>query len=370
MLYQLLYPLEHLFSPLNLIRYITFRSAAAAITSFVLSLVLGRVLIRFLSRVRAAERVEKTDSAQLSRLHSGKASTPTMGGLLILVSVVASTVLWARFIPLTALALFATVSLGLVGFYDDYVKLTVEGKKGLSKRQKFGLQAAIGIVAGAGLLGLAQTGRTNGDLSLHFPFVKGLSLDLSAGFGIPYVLLAVLVMVGASNAVNLTDGLDGLAIGCTVMVAIAFVPIAYVVGRVDTSSYLLVPYVADAGELAVFAAALVGGGMGFLWFNCFPAEIFMGDTGSLPLGGALGYIALAVKHEMLLALVGGIFVLEALSVILQVFSFRVFHRRIFRIAPIHHHFQFAGCPESKITVRFWIISAILALFTVATLKVR
>jgi phospho-N-acetylmuramoyl-pentapeptide-transferase len=370
MLYHLLVGLEHLFSPLNLFRYVTVRTAAAALTSFALSLLLGGAVIRYLRRLRAAERVEKTDSAELGRLHRGKASTPTMGGLLILLSVLTSTLLWARLVPLTVLALFCTASLGLVGFYDDYVKLTVPAKKGLSKRTKFGLQALIGVCIGAGLLWIARTSRSGADLSLHFPFLKDVALDLSVGLGVPYVLVAALIMVAASNAVNLTDGLDGLATGCSVMVALAFVPIAYIVGRVDYSSYLLVPYVADAGELAVFAAALVGGGMGFLWYNCFPAEIFMGDTGSLPIGGALGYLALAVRHEVLLAVVGGIFVLEALSVILQVFSFRVFGRRVFRIAPIHHHFQFKGWPESKITVRFWIISAILALFSVATLKVR
>ncbi|MBI1849288.1 MAG: phospho-N-acetylmuramoyl-pentapeptide-transferase [Planctomycetes bacterium] len=354
----------------HLFHYITFRAAAAAITAFVLSLILGGGLIRFLKRVRAAERVEKTDSAELGRLHSAKASTPTMGGLLVLLAVLGSTLLWARLVPLALLALFATAALGLVGFYDDFIKLTVPGKKGLSKRAKSGMQVVVGLIVGLGLLWIARSDSAGGDLRLHFPFVKSLSIDLGGLWGAPYVALAVLVMVSSSNAVNLTDGLDGLAIGCTVMVALAFAPIAYVVGRADYSSYLLIPHVANAGELAVFASALVGGGMGFLWFNCFPAEIFMGDTGSLPLGGALGYLALAVRHEVLLALVGGIFVVEALSVILQVFSFRVFGRRIFRIAPIHHHFQFAGCPESKITVRFWIISAILALFSVATLKVR
>jgi phospho-N-acetylmuramoyl-pentapeptide-transferase len=285
-----------------------------------------------------------------------------MGGLLILVAVVSSTLLWADiFNKYVLIAMFVTVWLGITGFIDDYLKQVKKKAKGLNASAKFTSQVVLGLVLGA-VIFLDPAMSTKVDV----PFLKNISPD----FGIFYLLVTVLVIAGSSNAVNLTDGLDGLAIGITVMVAIAFSVLAYVSGNIKFSDYLLIPYVKGSGELTVFCASILGAALGFLWFNCYPATIFMGDTGSLALGGALGTVAVLIKKELLLIVVGGVFVLEAISVILQVLSFRLTGKRIFKIAPIHHHFQFLGWDENKVIVRFWILASLFALLTLVTLKIR
>jgi phospho-N-acetylmuramoyl-pentapeptide-transferase len=259
------------------------------------------------------------------------------------------------------LVIFATIWLGLTGFMDDYLKQIKKKSKGLTATAKFTSQIILGLI-----LGVILFVNPSVNTKLDIPFFKSLSIEL----GIFYILFVILVITGSSNAVNLTDGLDGLAIGCVIMAAIAFSLLTYVSGNMKFSDYLLIPYIRGSGELTVFCAAILGAGLGFLWFNCYPASIFMGDVGSLALGGALGIVALLIKKELLLVIVGGIFVLEALSVILQVGSFRLRKKRIFKIAPIHHHFQFLGWPETKVIVRFWILASLLALLTLVTLKIR
>jgi len=334
----------------------------AAITAFVVSLVFGPAIIRKFKEMQIGEKVIKQDSIKLDELHKIKQGTPTMGGILIIAAVAVSTLLWAdldnRYIHL---ALFGTVWLAITGFFDDYLKQKKTKAKGLTVTSKFTSQIVLGLVIGAVLL-LDPQNSTRMDM----PFLKDASIEL----GVLYIFVAVLVITGSSNAVNLTDGLDGLAIGCVIMAALAFSILSYVTGNIKFSSYLLIPYVRGAGELTVFCSSIVGASLGFLWFNCYPASIFMGDVGSLALGGALGIVALLIKKELLLVIVGGIFVLEALSVILQVISFRLFKKRIFKCAPIHHHFQFLGWPESKIIVRFWIVAILFALLTLVTLKIR
>jgi phospho-N-acetylmuramoyl-pentapeptide-transferase len=362
MLYTLLYPLHETFSYLNIFRYISFRAAMAALTSFVISMILAPWLIRKLKELNIGENIRKEDSARLHELHCSKQQTPTMGGILILAAVLFSTLVWAditnRYI---LLACFVTVWLGLTGFMDDYLKQIKKKSKGLTATAKFTSQILLGLILGT-VLFLYPALNTK----LYLPFLKGVSLEL----GIFYILFVILVITGSSNSVNLTDGLDGLAIGCVIMAAIAFSILCYVSGNLNFSEYLLIPYIRGSGELTVFCASILGAGLGFLWFNCHPASIFMGDVGSLALGGALGAVAIFIKKEMLLVIVGGIFVLEALSVILQVFSFKFRKKRIFRIAPLHHHFQFLGWQENKVVVRFWIMASLLALLTLVTLKTR
>lgn len=363
MLYLLLYPFHDTFSFLNIFRYITFRSAMAALTSFVISLILGPLLIKKLRVLKIGEKIRKEDdSARLHELHRAKQDTPTMGGILILAAIFSSTLLWAdlsnKFI---IIVLFALLWLGVTGFIDDYLKQVKKRSKGLSASAKFASQIVLGLILGTILLLDSPQ-----NVKLDFPFLKDVSLNLD-GF---YILFVILVITGASNAVNLTDGLDGLAIGIVVMVAVAFSVLSYVSGNLKFSNYLFIPYIKNAGELTVFCASILGSGLGFLWFNCYPASIFMGDVGSLALGGALGIVALLIKKELLLVIVGGIFVLEALSVILQVGSFRLTKKRIFKIAPLHHHFQFLNWPENKVIVRFWILASFLALLAIVTLKIR
>ncbi len=362
MLYYLFYPLHTLFSPLNVFRYITFRAAMAALTAFVISLLIGPPLIRRLKNLKIGEKINKDDSKKLDELHCGKAGTPTMGGIMILLAILVSTFLWAdlgnRNIILVTMS---TAWLGVTGFIDDYLKQVKKKAKGLPATVKFTSQIVLGLV-----LGIILLSDSPHNLRLDLPFFKEVSFNLD-GF---YILFVMLVIAGTSNAVNLTDGLDGLAIGIVVMVALAFSVLAYVSGNLKFSSYLLIPYIKGSGELTVFCASLLGAGLGFLWFNCYPASIFMGDVGSLALGGALGTVALIIKKELLLIIVGGIFVVEALSVIIQVCSFRLTKKRIFRIAPLHHHFQFLEWPENKVIVRFWIIASLLALLTLVTLKTR
>lgn len=362
MLYHLLYQFHGIFPGLNLLRYITFRAAMAAITAFILSLIFGPAIIRALTRLKVGENIRKEDSQKLYELHSKKQDTPTMGGLMILLAIFVSLLLWAdisnRYIVIVS---FVTLWLGITGLIDDYLKQVRKKSKGLTATAKLSSQILLGSVLGA-ILFLDPYNSPSVDI----PFLKNCTVYL----GVFYIFFVILVIAGTSNAVNLTDGLDGLAIGTVIMVAVAFSVLSYVSGNIRFSSYLFIPYIRGAGELTVFCAGLLGAGLGFLWFNCHPASIFMGDVGSLALGGALGAVALLIKKEMLLVIVGGVFVLEALSVILQVASFRFIGRRILKIAPIHHHFQFLGWDENKVIVRFWIVAALLALFTIITLKIR
>ena len=362
MLYNLLFPLHESISFFNIFRYITFRAAMAALTSFVISLLLGPYVIRKLKSLKVGEKINKGDSAALDILHHSKKDTPTMGGILILVAIVFSTLIWADISnKYIWVVLFSTIWLGITGFIDDYLKQTKKNAKGLTAKTKLISQALLGLILGIVFLLYFQS-----SLKLDIPFLKNVALDLNG----LYIIFVILVIAGTSNAVNLTDGLDGLAIGIVVMVALAFSVLCYVSGHIRLSEYLLVPFISGSGELTVFCASILGAGLGFLWFNCYPASIFMGDVGSLALGGALGTVALLIRKELLLVMVGGIFVLEALSVILQIGSFRLTKKRIFRIAPLHHHFQFLNWPENKVIVRFWIIAGLLAIMTIVTLKVR
>jgi len=361
MLYHLLYPLRDFIFAFNVFRYITFRAAMAALTAFLLSLIFGPLLINKLKALKVTEKINKADSQKLDDLHHHKQSTPTMGGILILGAVIISTLLWADITyQCIWIVLFSTVWLGLTGFADDYLKQIKKKASGLSSKVKLLSQIILGLILGAVLIYSQQ------NVNLEIPFLKGVSFDLDG----LYILFVILVIAGTSNAVNLTDGLDGLAIGIVVMVAIAFSILCYVSGNINLSNYLLIPYIKGGGELTIFCSSIIGAGLGFLWFNCYPATIFMGDVGSLALGGAIGTVALLIKKEMLLIIVGGIFVLEALSVILQVGTYKLTKKRIFKIAPLHHHFQFLNWPENKIIVRFWIIAGLLALFTLVTLKIR
>ncbi len=362
MLYHLLYPLHGIIPSLNIFRYITFRASMAAITAFIICLIFGPTIIGILKKLQIGEKVKKEDSKRLDELHSKKQGTPTMGGILILFAVFSSLLLWADILnQYVLLATFSMIWLGITGFVDDFLKQRKEKAKGLTAASKFISQISLGV-----LLGILLFQSPDNTTRLDIPFLKNVSLEL----GIFYILFVILVITGSSNAVNLTDGLDGLAIGCVIMAALAFSLLSYVTGHVKFSEYLLIPYIRGSGELAVFCASIVGAGLGFLWFNCYPASIFMGDVGSLALGGALGTVALLIKKELLLVIVGGIFVLEALSVILQVASFRFTQKRIFKITPLHHHFEFLDWPENKVIVRFWIIAGLLALLTLVTLKIR
>ena len=362
MFYNLLYPLHDLISAFNIFRYITFRSGMAVLTSFVISLIFGPMVIRKLQELKVGEKINKGDSAKLDDLHRSKNNTPTMGGLMILGSIVLSTLLWADMTnKYIWVVLFSTLWLGVTGFADDYLKQIKNKSKGLSAKAKITSQIILGLILGVTFLVFFQN-----SLKLDVPFIKDLALDLDG----LYIIFVIIVVAGTSNAVNLTDGLDGLAIGIVVMVALAFSVLCYVSGNVKLSEYLLTPYIPGSGELTVFCASILGAGLGFLWFNCYPASIFMGDVGSLALGGALGTVALLIRKEILLVIVGGIFVVEALSVILQVGSFRLTKKRIFKIAPLHHHLQFLNWPENKVIVRFWIIAGLLALLTIVTLKIR
>lgn len=362
MLYYLLYPIHELISVFNLFRYITFRASMAAVTAFLISLIFGPAVINLIKRLQIQEKVIKEDSVKLDELHNKKRGTPTMGGLLILLAVTSSVLLWADiFNRYIMLVMFSTLWLGITGFVDDYLKQIKKKSKGLTAVAKFTSQIILGLV-----LGIILFRDSANNTLLDVPFLKNVSLDL----GVFYILFVILVITGSSNAVNLTDGLDGLAIGCVIMAAIAFSVLSYVSGNIKFSQYLLIPYIRGSGELTVFCASILGAGLGFLWFNCHPASIFMGDVGALALGGALGTVAILIKKELLLGIVGGIFVLEALSVILQVVSFRLTGKRIFKIAPLHHHFEFLGWQENKVIVRFWIVASLLALLTLVTLKVR
>lgn len=362
MLYHFLYSLSGEISVFNVFRYITFRSFLAVLTSFFFSIIFGPLLIRKLRALKVGEHIRKEDSKRLHELHCSKQDTPTMGGLLVLGAITCATVCWAdlgnRYV---LVSLMSMLWLGITGFLDDYLKQAQGNPRGLAARAKLASQITLGA-----LIGIFLIIDSPENIRLTVPFFKDVTVNLDG----LYVLFVILVIAGSSNAVNLTDGLDGLAIGIVVMVALAFAVLSYITGNLRFAGYLLVPYIRGTGELAIFCAAIFGAGLGFLWFNCYPASIFMGDVGSLALGGALGTVALLIKKEVLLILVGGIFVVEALSVILQVASYKLWKKRIFKIAPLHHHFQFMGWPENKVIVRFWIIAALLALFTLVTLKIR
>ncbi|HEY8514222.1 MAG TPA: phospho-N-acetylmuramoyl-pentapeptide-transferase [Candidatus Binatia bacterium] len=358
MLYQLLYPLHTTYSGFNVFRYITFRTLLAGLTALVISFWLGPVLIQKLSSLKVGQPIRE-DGPQR---HLAKAGTPTMGGVLILFSGILATLLLADLTnPYVWLAVFVTVGFAGIGFIDDYRKLRGRSSRGLSARAKFSLQLVLGLLAG-----IALTQMPDFTTTLNFPVLK----DVRPDIGMWYVPFAALVIVGASNAVNLTDGLDGLAIGPVAIAAGTIGVFAYVAGNAKLAEYLQIAYVPGTGELLVFCGALVAAGLGFLWFNAYPAQMFMGDVGSLPLGAAIALVALAAKQELVLPLLGFVFVAEALSVIFQVVSFKLRRKRIFRMAPIHHHFELLGWPEPQIIVRFWIIAIICALLALATLKLR
>lgn len=358
MLYHLLFPLHSTWSFFNVFRYITFRTIYAAITALLISFLLGPWLIRELRKRQIGQTIRQDGPES----HLSKEGTPTMGGVLIVLGTVIPTLLWANLSsPYIWIAVFVTVGFGAVGFVDDYKKVIVKDTKGLSPRGKLALQFALAAAAAAFIfmdIGIKDT--------VNIPFLKNVRLSL----GIFYIPFIILVIVGSSNAVNLTDGLDGLAIGPSIIAAGTYMLFAYLTGHVKIANYLQIQYVPGVGELTIFCGALAGAGLGFLWYNAYPAQLFMGDTGSLSLGGALGTVAVMVKQEVVLALVGGIFVVEALSVIFQVTSYKTRRKRIFRMAPIHHHFELQGWAEPKIIVRFWIISIILALLAISTLKIR
>jgi len=358
MLYHFFYPLASSIKLFNVFKYLTFRTIYAMITALVVSFIIGPWVIRKLESLQARQ-VIRTDGPES---HLKKQGTATMGGVLILTAIVVPTLLWADLTNSYLWAtLFIVVGYGLVGFVDDYKKVVEKNSKGLSARQKMFWQLLLGFTVGVFLYS-----RPGFSTEVYFPFFKKLHPDLGF-FYIPFVML---VIVGASNAVNLTDGLDGLAIGPVAINAATYMLFTYLVGNAKLSGYLQIPYVAGSGELSVLCGAMVGAGLGFLWYNSYPAEVFMGDVGSLPLGGALGTLAVITKQEILLVIVGGIFVIEALSVIFQVGSYKYRGKRIFRMAPIHHHFELKGVEEPKIIVRFWIISIILALVAISTLKLR
>lgn len=363
MLYHFLYPLHDNFFALNVFRYITFRSAYAGLTAMLISFIGGAFLIKLLSRYQIGETIRDLGP----KSHFSKTGTPTMGGILILLSTFISVFLWGNLLNhYLWILLFSMFSFGLLGLADDYVKVIFKNKNGINLLMKLGIQIIIGLCVAIYVVYLDEE-RSSYATYLEIPFFKNFKPDL----GLFYVLFIVFVIVGASNAVNLTDGLDGLAIGPIIIATFSFVVLTYVTGNFKFANYLNIQFINGVGELTVICGALIGAGLGFLWFNSYPAQIFMGDVGSLSMGGTLGTLAVLSKHELLLISVGGLFVIEALSVILQVSYFKITGgKRIFKMAPLHHHFEEKGWVEPKVTVRFWIIAIILALFSLSTLKLR
>jgi phospho-N-acetylmuramoyl-pentapeptide-transferase len=361
MLYHLLYPLRTELSVLNVTQYITFRTAAASLSALALSLVLGPWMIRKLREFQIGQVIRQEGPQS----HRAKSGTPTMGGLLILTASLVPTLLWAKWTnPYVWIAVLTTLSFGAVGFLDDYLKIVRRSHHGLRPRYKMGLQIALGAIVGVVLLILQREDLYN--TRLVFPFFKRLIPDLGKG----YLPFAIFVLVAESNAVNLTDGLDGLAISVFAIAAAAYTALAYVVGNRVLAEYLLLVHFSPVAELTIFCGSLVGASLGFLWYNSYPAEIFMGDVGSLALGAALGTVAILIKQELLLGIVGGVFVLEALSVVIQVASFKTTGQRVFKMAPLHHHFELVGWSEPKVITRFVIAAIIFALFSLTTLKLR
>jgi phospho-N-acetylmuramoyl-pentapeptide-transferase len=360
MLYHLLYPLAKYFSVFNVTRYITFRGGCAFVTSFVLVMVFWKFTLRRLKRLRITERIDMYGHIHLEALHGGKRGTPTMGGVLIIFAILVSSLLWARWDNYFIwLLLLIMLSLGGLGLCDDLLK-TKTGK-GLSRSRKLFWQALIGIV-----LGVILTTQKNFQTTWSLPFIKTMVFDL----GVFYIFWFVLMIIATANAVNFTDGLDGLAIGALIINFLIFGLLSYIVGHVEFANYLFIPHVANSGELTIFCLSAMGASLAFLWFNSYPAEVFMGDVGALALGGAIGAVALFIKQEFLLFISGGLFVAEALSVILQILSVKIRSKRIFKAAPLHHHFQLLGWKEPKIIIRFWIVSIICAVLALLTLKLR
>jgi len=359
MLYWLLSP-DH--TKLALFQFITFRTGAAAITAMLITLLFGGWAIRKLREFQIGQQIRAEGPAS----HQSKAGTPTMGGLIILAGLLIPTLLWAnltnRFIWIL---LFAAISFGVIGFLDDYKKIARRRSLGLTGKHKLILQFVCSAMIGAFLLYLSSTGDTY-NTKLIFPFIKWWQPDIG-GF---YVLLVMLVIVGCSNAVNLTDGLDGLAIGSVLIASSAYTALAYITGHAVFSQYLLLAFLKNAGEITVFGGALVGASIGFLWYNAYPAEVFMGDVGSLSLGAVIGTIAVLIKQEFLLVIVGGLFVIEAMSVIIQVFYFKLTKKRVFLMAPLHHHFELKGWREPKVIIRFWILAILFMLLSLTTLNLR
>jgi phospho-N-acetylmuramoyl-pentapeptide-transferase len=357
-----LVPLADRFAVFNVFRYITFRAGGAVMTALLIAFLIGPSMIAWLRQKQGRGQPIREDGPQRHIIE--KQGTPTMGGLMILISAVAATLLWADLTDIYVwIVLLVTLSFGLLGFIDDYQKVTKRSSAGISGRAKLAGQFIVAVLASYAVMQLEGAPLAGG---VAIPFLKQVIIPLGWGF----LIFGVLVIVGASNAVNLTDGLDGLAIVPVMIAALTFALIAYLVGNIKFADYLQLHYVAGTGELAVFLAALLGAGLGFLWYNAPPAMVFMGDTGSLALGGALGAVAIATKHEIVLAIVGGLFVLEAVSVIIQVVSFKFTGRRVFKMAPIHHHYEQLGWKESTIVIRFWIIAVVLALIGLSTLKLR
>jgi phospho-N-acetylmuramoyl-pentapeptide-transferase len=362
MLYNLLYPLADHSQFFNLFRYLTFRSGGAIITALVISFVIGPRMIRWLRANQHGGQPIRSDGPESHLLT--KKGTPTMGGLMMLFSVTVSTLLWADITShYVWMTLFVTLGYGAIGFADDYLKVSKKNHKGLSGKKKLLAQFSIGLIAAVWVSAVTPDALNH---HLALPFLKNVLIDL----GIIYFPFVVVVLVGASNAVNLTDGLDGLAIVPIMIAAACFGLIAYLVGNTVYANYLHIDFVPGTGELAVFCAAMIGAGLGFLWYNAPPAMVFMGDTGSLAFGGSLGMIAVICKHEIVLAIIGGLFVVEALSVMIQVASFKLTGKRVFRMAPIHHHFEKLGWQEPTVVIRFWIVAVILALIGLSTLKLR
>jgi phospho-N-acetylmuramoyl-pentapeptide-transferase len=362
MLYYIFYPLRDYWMGFNVFKYLTFRTAMASITAFFICVIFGPMVINWLKELKFGQHIREEHVENLHKLHKHKQGTPTMGGILMIIAIAVSTVLWAdvtNIYVLVTLGMF--LALGLVGFLDDYLKILKKRNDGLTARSKFFYQILAGMALAIFILACTPIPTT-----ITFPFLKSTVIEL----GFLYVFFVVLVITGSSNAVNLTDGLDGLATGCTVFVALAYAILSYLTGNIKVTDYLNIFYLPGAGELGVFCAAMVGGGLGFLWFNSFPATVFMGDTGSLAIGGAIGTVAVLIKKELLLVIVGGIFVAEALSVMLQIFWFKTTRKRLFKMSPLHHHFQLLGWSESKITIRFWIIAIMLVLLSLTTLKLQ
>ena len=379
-LYEFLYPLYKYWSPLrvlNVFQYITFRTAYASITALLISLLLGPWLIQRLREFQIGQQIREEGP----KSHQKKAGTPTMGGLLIVVSIIVPTLLWAnlrnRFVWLVTVA---TLAYAAIGFADDYIKIVRKRSLGLTAREKIGLQILTGVGVGLVLIYWMSVSARLYSTKLNVPFFKAFAPDLLIDrlfstplwiFAyVPFLAFVALVIVGSSNAVNLTDGLDGLAIGCTLIASAALTALTYITGHRILSDYLDIQYLENVSELTILCGSMVGASLGFLWYNAHPAEVFMGDVGSLALGGAIGTIAVIIKQELLLIFIGGVFVCEALSVMIQVISFKLRGKRVFRMAPLHHHFELAGWSESKVIIRFWIASLILALFSLSTLKLR
>jgi phospho-N-acetylmuramoyl-pentapeptide-transferase len=377
LLYWLLYlKLYHYFPPFRIFRYLTFRTAFASLTALFTGLIVGPIVIQRLREFQIGQYIREEGP----QAHQKKAGTPTMGGTLIAIAILVPTVLWADLTnPFVWIAVFSTVAFAAIGFADDYLKIIHRRNLGLTGRAKLGLQIATSVLIAAALIALQYRGLYS--TRLLVPFFKQYRPDLVIETWVtnpilapiaflPFAIFVVLVIVGSSNAVNLTDGLDGLAIGCTVIAAGALVVLTYVSGHATFANYLELQRIPQIGELTVFCGAMVGAAIGFLWYNAHPAEVFMGDVGSLALGGAIGTVAVMIKQELLLPFIGGVFVIEALSVILQVGSYKLRKKRIFKMAPIHHHFELLGWSESKVIVRFWIASLVFALFALTTLKLR